>query len=99
MIVLQFNSKIGHIFNSVNTEADFLSRLKLRDTEKIRLKIWEGVQATTIEVTTSFADVADEKQFFFNQADNENESDEQTLQQKRQSRQDAWELVANKELS
>ena len=66
---------------------------------KIRLKTWEGVQATTIEVTTSFADVADEKQFFVNQADNQNESDEQTLQQKRQSRQDAWELVANNELS
>ena len=45
---------------------------------KIRLKTWEGVQATTIEVTTSFADVADEKQFFVNQADNQNESDPST---------------------
>ena len=37
--VLQFNFEIAHIAGSVNTEADFLSRLELKVTEKIRLKI------------------------------------------------------------
>ena len=37
--VLQFNFTIAHIAGSVNTAADFLSRLELRVTEKIRLKI------------------------------------------------------------
>ena len=35
---LQFNFKIAHIAGSVNTAADFLSRLELKVTEKIRLK-------------------------------------------------------------
>ena len=39
--VLQFNFKIAHIAGSVNTAADFLSRLELKVTEKIRLKIRE----------------------------------------------------------
>ena len=37
--VLQFNFKIAHIAGSVNTAADFLSRLEHKVTEKIRLKI------------------------------------------------------------
>ena len=37
--VLQFNFEIAHIAGSVNTAADFLSRLKLKVTEWIRLKI------------------------------------------------------------
>ena len=37
--VLQFNFKFAHIAGSVNTAADFLSRLELKVTEKIRLKI------------------------------------------------------------
>ena len=36
--VLQFNFKIAHIAGSKNTAADFLSRLKLRVIERIRLK-------------------------------------------------------------
>ena len=58
--VLQFNFKIAHIAGSVNTAADFLSRVELEVTEKIRLKIREDIQATPIEVTTSCLDVADE---------------------------------------
>ena len=38
--VLQFNFKTAHNAGSVNTAADFLSRLELKVTEKIRLKIW-----------------------------------------------------------
>ena len=37
--VLQFNFNIAHMSRSVNTAADFLSRLELKVTEKIRLKI------------------------------------------------------------
>ena len=37
--VMQLNFKIAHIAGSVNTAADFLSRLELKVTEKIRLKI------------------------------------------------------------
>ena len=37
--LLQFNVKIAHIARSVNTAADFLSRLEIKVTEKISLKI------------------------------------------------------------
>ena len=63
--VLQFNFETAHIAGSVNTAADFLSRLELKVTEKIHLKIREDVQTTPIEVSTSSSDVADEEQFFF----------------------------------
>ena len=95
--VLQFNFKIAHIAGSVNTAADFLSRLELKVTEKIRLKIREDIQTTPIEVTTSSSDVADEEQVFFNQTDNDNESKEQTLERKEQSRQNATQWAANEE--
>ena len=84
--VLQFNFKIAHIAGSVNPAADFLSRLELKVKEKIRLKIRKDIQTTPIEVTTSSSDVADEEQFFFTQADKNDESEEQTLEQKKQSR-------------
>ena len=41
--VLQFTFKIAHVAGSVNTAADFLSRLELKVTEKIRLKIRERI--------------------------------------------------------
>ena len=87
--VLQFNFKIAHIAGSVNAAADFLSRLELKVTEKIRLKIREDIQTTPIEVTTSSSDFADEEQFFFTHADDSNESEEQTLERKERSRQNA----------
>ena len=47
---------------------------------------------------TNFSlDVADEEQFFFTQADNNIESEEQTLQGKEQSRQAAKEWMTNEE--
>ena len=92
---LQFNFKIAHIAGSVNTAADFLSRLQLKVTEKMRLKTREDSQTTPIEVTTSSWDVADEKQFFFTQADNIDESEQQTLERKEQSRQ--CEAMGNKQ--
>ena len=95
--MLQIHFKIAHIAGSVTTAADFLSRLELKVTEKIRLKIREDIQATPIEVTTSSSDVADEKQFFFTQAANNGESEEQTLERKEQSRQNAKQWAANEE--
>ena len=96
--VLQFNFKIAHIAGSVNTAADFLSRFELKVTEKIRLKIREDIQTTPIEVTTSSSDVADEEQIFFTSADDVKESEEQTLERKEQSRQNAKQWAANEEL-
>ena len=97
--VLQFNFKIAHIAGSVNTAADFLSRLEVKVTERICLKIREDFQTTPVEVTTSSSDVADEEQFFFTHTDDQNETEEQILQRKEQSRQKAVEWVANHEPS
>ena len=83
--VLQFNFKIAHIAGSVNTAADFLSRLERKVTEKIRLKIRDDIQTTPIEVTTNSSEVAEEEQIFFTQADDGKESEEQTLERKEQS--------------
>ena len=84
--VLQFNFKIARNAGLINIAADFLSRLelKLKITEKILLKTREDNQATPIEVTTSSSDVADGKHFFFTQADNSDESEQQTLERKEQ---------------
>ena len=97
--LLQFNFKIAHIAGSVNTAADIFSRLELKVTEKIRPKIREDMQTTPVEVTTYSSDVADEEQFFFTKADNNDESEEQNLEQKDQSRQDATQWVTNEEPS
>ena len=97
--VLQFNFKIPHIAGSVNTAADFLSRLELKVTENIRFKIREDVQTTPIEVTTPSSDVADEEQLFFTQADDNDESKERTLERKEQSKQNAKQWAANEESS
>ena len=78
--MLQFYFKKAHIAVSVNTAADFLSRLELKVTDKVRLKVKEDIQTTSIEVTTSSSDFADEEQFFFAQADGEVETEEQTLE-------------------
>ena len=97
--VLQFNFKIAHIAGLVNTAADFFSRLEIKVTERIRLKMREDVQTTAIEVTTSSSDVADEEQFFFTQTADQNETDEQIIQRKEQSREKTAEWVVNREPS
>ena len=93
--VLQFNFTIAHSAGSVNTAADFRSRLDLKVTEKIRLKIREDIPITTIQVRTSSSDVADEEQIFFTHADDAKKSEEQTLERKVQSRQNAKQWAAN----
>ena len=95
--VLQFILKITHIAGPVNTAAQFLSRLELKVTEKIRLKLREDIQTTPVDETTSSSDVADEEQFFFTQADNNNESEVQTLGRKERSRHNAKQWATNEE--
>ena len=67
---------------------NILSGIEFIFTEKIRLKNREGVLPTPIEETTSSSDVdvADEKQFFFTQADGGDETEEQILDWKQQFR-------------
>ena len=84
--VLQFKFRIAHIAGSVNTAADFLSRLELKVTEKMRLKIREDIQTTPTEATTSSSDVADEDQFFFTHTDNSTSQKNRPLNDKKQSR-------------
>ena len=95
--VLQFNFKIAHSAGSVNTAADFLSRLELKVTEKIRLKLTEDIQTTPIEVAIFSSDVADAEQFFFTHADDSEESEEQTLKRKERSGQNAKQWAAIEE--
>ena len=95
--MFQFNFKVAHIAGSVNTAADFLSRLELKVTEKIRLKIREDIQTTPFEVSTSSSDIADEEQFFITQADKNDKSGEQTLERKEQSRRKAKQWAAQEE--
>ena len=95
--VLEFNFKIAHIAGSINAVADFLSRLEPKVTEKIRLKIREDIHTTHIEVTTSSSDAADEEHFSFTHADDSNESEQQTLQRKEQSKLYAKQWAANGE--
>ena len=97
--MLQFNFKIAHFAGSVNTAANFLSRLELNVTEKIGLKILEDVQTTPIEVIYSSSDVAVEEQFFSTQADNKDESEQETLGRKEQSRQNPKQWASNEETS
>ena len=93
--VLQFNFKTAHIDDLVNTAAQFFSRLELKFTEKISLKIWKDIQTTPIQVTTYTSDVADEEHFFFTQADINDESEKQTIERKEQCRQNARQWAAN----
>ena len=95
--VLQFNFQLSHFAGYFNTALDFLARLDLKVTETIRPRIREDIKATRIEVTTSSSDVNDALQVFFKQADNEDESEEQTIERKEQSRQNAKQWVANQE--
>ena len=48
-------------------------------------------------MTTSSSDVADKEQFFFTHADDGNESEEQTLERKEQSRQNAKQWAVNEQ--
>ena len=85
--VLQLIFRIAHIAASVDAGAYFLSRLELKVTEKIRLKVREDIQTTPIEITISSSDFVDEEQLSFTQAEIKDESEELTPERKKQSRQ------------
>ena len=93
--VVQFDFKIAHITSSVNTAADFFSKLQRKVTEKIHLNFGEDVQTTPIEVKTSTSGVADEEHFFLTQNFDEDETAAQTLERKEQFRKKATEWVAD----
>ena len=97
--MLQFNFKIAHIAGSINTTADFLSRLELKVTEKIRLKNREDIQTPPIVLTTSSSDVAVEEQFFLTQAKDNDKPEKQTLEHKEKPKHNAEQWVANAEPS
>ena len=97
--MLQFKFKIAYIAGSVKSAAYFLSRLDLKVTEKIRLKIPEDIQTTPIIVITSSSDVADEGQFFLTQSDKNDNPEAQTMERKEQSRQNLKQWAANDEPS
>ena len=97
--VLQFNFKLAHITGSVSTAADCLSRLELKVTEKIHLKIREDVQTTPIQVSTSSSDVVDEEKFLLTQADSQDETEEQILLQKEQFHKKEADWLVNQEPS
>ena len=90
---------MAHIAGSVNTAADFLSRIEFKVTEKIHLKIQEDVQTLSIEVATSSSDIANEEQFFFAQADGLDETEEKILKRKEQSQKKTADWVVNQETS
>ena len=96
---LQFNFRKAHLAGSVNAAADFLYRLELKVTQRIRLKIREDVQRTPIEIRTSSSLVADEEQFFFTQTNGENETKVPFLERKKQSRKKATEWIIHEEPS
>ena len=75
----QYDFKIVHIAHSVNTAADFISRLDIKVTETIRLKYRKDKQTTPIEVTTSSSNVAGEEKFLSTQSGHEKGLEEQTL--------------------
>ena len=92
--MLQFNIIIANIAVSINTAADFLSRLEPKVTEKIHLKIREDVQTTPIEVSSSSSDVADEEE-----TEGQDETEEQILQRKEQCQKKAAEWIVNQKPS
>ena len=97
--MLQYNFKIAQSVSWVNTAADFFFRLEPKVKEKMRLKLREEVQSTSIEVTISSPDVTDEEQFFFTQAHKNDESEERTFERKKHSGQNAKQWVTNEEPS
>ena len=79
---------------SINTAAGCLFTLKLKVREKIRLKIREGIQTTSLRLTTSSSEAVDEEQFFFTLTYSLVETQEQTLHRKKQLRKNPpdWEI-------
>ena len=88
--MLKFNFEIALIVGSVNTAADLLSRLELKDPSQnpggCTNKCYRG---------ENIADVADKVQFFFTQADGGDKTEEQIFQLKSnlgKCQQNVWQI-------
>ena len=75
---------------SQNTAADFLSRLEITSKEKVQLKLRDDILTSPIEVNLQSSGVADEEQLFF-LPDEDEESEQETIARKAQSKQRAQE--------
>ena len=83
--VLQFNFMITHVAGTLNTAADFLSRLELTPKAKIGLTIREDIQTLPIQINMQSTNVAEEeKQFFL--PDETKETDEEVLSRKQRAK-------------
>ena len=82
--VTQFISTITHIPGKNNTAADYLSRLEICPKEKRILRIREDISTTPIELNVQSVEVTEEDQIFY--TDDEEETEEQIWQPKRDAR-------------
>ena len=86
--VLQFNFRITHVAGTLNTAADFLSRLEITPKEKIELTIREDIQTLPIQINMQSTNVAEEEQQCF-LPDETIETDEETLSRKQRAKERA----------
>ena len=86
--VLRFNFRIMHVAGTLDTAADFLSRLEITPKEKIELTIREDIRTTPIQINMQSTDVADDEQQFF-LPDERLETEEEILQRKMSAKQRA----------
>ena len=92
--MLQLIFKLTGIANSVNAAASCLYTLEDKVMEKIQLQIRQELWATAIVVKLSSSDDVDENKRFFIQADQEMESEEQTLERRHRLGKNASERLA-----
>ena len=77
-----------HVSGTLNTAADFLSRLEVTPKEKIELTIREDIRTIPIKINMKSTGVEDDEQQFF-LPDEQLETEEETLQRKQTAKQQA----------
>ena len=85
--VLQFNLRFTHVAGTLNTAADFRSRLELTPKEIIELTIREDIQTLPIQINMQSTNIAEEQPFFL--PDKTIETDEETLIRKQRAKERA----------
>ena len=86
VFVLQFNFTIAHVPGTMNTAADFLSRLELDPNEKISLKIRKDIPTKPIEVNIESTGIAQEEQVFFDPTDQIETTEKELWKRKKEVR-------------
>ena len=84
--VLQLNFAIAHIPGTMNTAADFLSRLEMDPNEKLILKIREDIPTRPIEVNNESTGIAQEEQVFFDPTDQQETTEKELWKRKEEVR-------------